>query len=189
MAHRIELRARPHQHFAYSGRALLVTNLDGWVTNRGTEGFYADETRLLARDEIVADGRPLKSVAASPSGGDAYLAYAEVEASPTVPATSIYVEVARRLGEGMREEIRIENRHLRDSASFELGICLAADFADLTEAQDGRRQQTGTVDVAWNPGCQEVVFRYGHPDLDRAVAVRIEDAPAPARWQDGSLII
>ncbi len=39
MAHRIEPRARTDQHFACSGRSLLVTDLEGRVTGSGTEGF------------------------------------------------------------------------------------------------------------------------------------------------------
>jgi glycogen debranching enzyme len=189
MTHRIELRARPGQHFTYSGRSLLVTNIEGAVTAHGTEGFYADETRLLVRDEITADGEPLKSVAASPAGGDAYLAYAEVPQSPTIPAQAIYIEVARRVDDGMREEIRIENRHVRETACFNLSVHLAADFADLTEATQGRRQQTGDVEANWDHDRQEVVFRYGHPNLDRAVAVQVDHSPVPARWESGSLII
>ena len=65
MAHRIELRARANQHFTYGGLSLLVTALDGRVGDRGLEGFYADETRLLCRFDLSADGVPLAPVAAS----------------------------------------------------------------------------------------------------------------------------
>ena len=78
MAHRIELRARADQHFTYGGRSLLVTALDGRVGDRGLEGFYADETRLLCRFDLSADGVPLAPVAASPVGGPRFLAYAEI---------------------------------------------------------------------------------------------------------------
>ena len=189
MAHRIELRARAGQHFVYGGRALLVTNLDGWVTGRGIEGFYVEETRLLSRDELAAGGQPLKLVAASPVGGDGFLAHAEVPHLPNVPGQAVYVAVARRVGEGMREELRVENYHAREAARFDLAVRLAADFADLMEAKEGRRQQTGTVEARWDDDRRELVFRYGHPDLDRAVAVRVERAPAPPRYEDGALVV
>src|SRR3954447_26540393 len=116
MGHRVDLRARPTEHFCYSGRSLLVTNLDGRVTGHGIEGFYVDETRMLSRVEIMADGRTLTGVAASPAGADRLLAYAEVPESPTVPAHAVYLELAHRVGDGLREEVRIANYSIRDLA-------------------------------------------------------------------------
>src|SRR4051794_27221453 len=124
MAHRIELRTRADQYFVYGGRSLLVTDLDGWVTGRGIEGFYVEETRLLSRDEVTVGGRPLKLVAASPVGGDGFLAYAVVPRLPSVRGQAVYVTAARRVGEGMREELKIENYHAREAARFDLAIHL-----------------------------------------------------------------
>src|SRR3954454_20285011 len=189
MGHRVDLRARPTEHFCYSGRSLLVTNLDGRVTGHGIEGFYVDETRMLSRDEIMANGRPLTGVAASPAGADHFLAYAEVPESPTVPAHEVYVEIGQRVGDGLRESIRIANYSIRDLASFELSILLDADFADLYEAKDGKRQQTAEVDTQWTSANQELRFTYRHPALDLTVAILVERAPAPVRWENGRLIV
>jgi len=189
MDHRVELRTRPTEHFCYSGRSLLVTNLDGRVTGHGIEGFYVDETRMLSRDEIMADGRPLSGIAASPAGADRFLAYAEVPESPTVPAHAVYVELAQRVGDGLREGIRIANYSTRDLAGFELSILLDADFADLFEAKDGKRQQTAEVDTQWTSDNQELRFTYRHPGLDLAVAILVEHAPTPVRWENGRLIV
>ncbi|MFL5761130.1 MAG: glycogen debranching N-terminal domain-containing protein [Thermomicrobiales bacterium] len=188
MAPRIELRARPGQHFIYSGRSLLVTNLDGWVTGRDIEGFYIDETRLLSRDEVTVAGQPLTPAGASPVGGAAFFAYAQVPGGLTVPKQAVSVEIARAVSEGMREAFRIQNYHARETARFELVIHLAADFADISEAKEGKRQQSGDVESVWDQDRQEVVFRYAHPQLDRAVAVRVEEAPGPLRCENGSLI-
>lgn len=188
VAHRIQIRARGNQHFVYSGRSLLVTNLDGVVAGDGTEGFYVQNTRLLSRDELTADGAPLKSVAASPVRGDAFLAYAEVPEGPSVSKSAVYVEVMRFLDEGMRTVVRVENYATENVARFELGVHLAADFADSDEAGQGERKQTAEVETTWDAGRQELLFRYCHPDLDRAVAVVVR-APTPARFQDGRLVI
>src|SRR5918995_149874 len=189
MAHRIELRARANQHFVYSGRSLLVTDLDGWLTGRGNEGFYADETRLLSRFGLTADGLPLKTIAASPVGGARFLAYAEVPKLARVPEQVVYAAVAQAVDEGMRTEIRLENYHTRDAAQFDLAITVAADFADINETKEGRRQQSGPVETHWDETNQQLVFRYGHPDLDRMVAVRVERAPAPVRFQTDALVV
>ena len=97
-----ELRTRANQRFAFSGRSLLITNSDGDVAGHHAEGFYVEDTRLLSRDELTADGVPLTPIIAAPAGGDGFLAYAIVPESASVPGRSVYVEVARTVGDGMR---------------------------------------------------------------------------------------
>jgi glycogen debranching enzyme len=189
VTHRIELRARANQHFVYSGRSLLVTNLDGWLTGQDIEGFYADETRLLSRFALTADGAPIVTFAASPVGGSRFLAYAEVPPVGRIPRGAVHIAMAYAVDEGLRTEIRLENYQVRDTAQFDLAIHLDADFADISEAKEGRRQQSGPVARRWHEAQRELVFRYDHPDLDRAVAVRVECAPPPVRWHDDVLIV
>src|SRR5215216_2848031 len=103
MPHRLALRARANQHFAYSVRSVLVADLAGRVTGQGIEGFYVENTRLLSRPELTADSRPLEPVAVSPIGGSALLAYAQVPEGPTVPRRAVAIEMACFVGEGLRE--------------------------------------------------------------------------------------
>src|SRR5947209_20258401 len=139
MAHRIELRARAGEHYAYSGRSVLVTDLAGNVTGSGTEGFYVENTRLLCREEVTIDGKSLRPVAVSPVGGAGFFAYAEALPGPTIPKESVYVEIARIVAEGMRTVLRVENYSLHETARFELAMHLAADFADTEETEQGER--------------------------------------------------
>lgn len=118
MHHRIALRARANQHYVYSGRSVLVTNLDGAVTGSGTEGFYFANTRLLSRDELTADGQSLAPVAASPVSGAGFLGYAEVPASASVPQGAVYVATQRAVADGMRTVLRIENYNPHTHASL-----------------------------------------------------------------------
>ncbi len=184
-----ELRTRANQRFVYSGRSILITNIDGGVAGQEIEGFYVEDTRLLSRDEVTADGVPLTPIVAAPAGSDGFLAYAAVPESATVPTRSVYVEVARAVGDGLRTELRVENYHSRDVARFDLAIHLVADFADINETTTGRRQQTAEVATSWDVERRELVFRYCHPQLDRAVAIRVERAPAPVRFEGGALVV
>jgi glycogen debranching enzyme len=186
VAPHVQLRAQPDYHFAYSGRSLLATARNGWVAEQGIAGFYVDETRLLSRHEITVDGRPVTTFAVG-SAGDAFFFCAKPVASPNIPADTVFAEILIRVEHGLRERIRLENYHVRDSARFTLAIHLAADFADLTEAREGRRQQTANVATRWEQSSQCLVFSYEHPKLDRAVEVRVERSPAPFAWQDGAL--
>jgi glycogen debranching enzyme len=189
MVRGIQLQARAGQQFVYSGRSLLITDPNGRIGGQGIEGFYVDETRLLFRSELMIDGGSLQAFAASPVDGDAYLLYAEAPARPNVPEHAVHVTIARRVGDGLREEIHVENHHASDMACFDLTVRLAADFADLSEAKEGKRQQTGDVETTWNEQGQELLFRYVHPQLDRAVAIRVERAPAPVRFEADTLVV
>jgi glycogen debranching enzyme len=186
----IELRARANLRFTYSGRSVLVTNSDGGITGGEGEGFYVEDTRLLSRDALAANGTPLTAVVASPVRADGFLAYAEVPKGPSIPGQQVYVEIARAVGAGMRTELRIQNYDAHQTARFELSLSLAADFADINEIfVDRVRHQTADVATAWDEADQEVLFRYLHPDLDRAVAIRVEQAPSPVRFEDGALVV
>ncbi|MGI8777085.1 MAG: amylo-alpha-1,6-glucosidase [Acidimicrobiales bacterium] len=190
-----ELRARADRRFIYSGYSMLVTDAHGAVTGEGTEGFYIENTRLLCRQELTADGVPLVPFAASATSRHGFLAYAEVAGGPQVPDASVYLEIARTVSdEGMRTRIRIENYAFDDqarggAASFLLGINLAADFADIEEADSGKRTQTAEVEARWDESAQELVFAYLHPKLRHCVAVRLERSPAPASWTGTALIV
>ena len=188
-AHRLALRARGSQHYAYSGRSLLVTNPDGAVTGGGEEGFYVENTRLLSREEFTVDGRSLTPAGVSPVGGAGFLAYFEIPEGPGVPAQAVYLELARFVDEGMRTVVRLRNYSAREAARFELAVHLAADFADSEEAKEGRRQQTAEIETAWHGARQELACRYRHPDLDRSVTVRVERSPDPARFEGGALVV
>jgi hypothetical protein len=72
-----ELRARERHRFMFSGASVLVTDVDGRVSGTETEGYYFENTRLIDRLELCADGRPLEAVVASPVGHDGLLAYFE----------------------------------------------------------------------------------------------------------------
>jgi glycogen debranching enzyme len=200
--HRIALRARANQYFVYSGQSLLVTNLDGCVAGADAEGFYVENTRLLNRDEPTVGGLPLRTFAASPVGGDGFLAYLQLPAMPGIPARSVYATVRRVVGDGMWTAIRITNYATREAACFDLALHVGADFADLegfdpglnasaTFARDPdetRRRRDARIGTAWDAARQELTFRLEEPALNRAVAVRVARAPSPARYADSAII-
>ncbi|HEU5423020.1 MAG TPA: glycogen debranching N-terminal domain-containing protein, partial [Nitrolancea sp.] len=182
-AHRAELRARANHRFTYGGRALLISDVFG-VVQGDPEGFYFENTRLLCRDRLLADVQPLFPFVASPVDGSAFLAYAEVPESDSIPPRSILLTLRRFVEDGLREELIIESFHRSAPLRFELALELAADFADLAEAMSGKREQTAPVETTWDASQRELCFRYRHPRLDRAVAVRVVAAPAGFAWDE-----
>ncbi len=204
MTHRISMRARGNQQFLYSGQSLLITNLDGNVAGDDIEGFYVENTRLLCRDHLTANGQPLRTFASSPVHGRGMLTYTEVPKGPSIPGKSVYAEITRILDEGMRTTVRVTNYHLHEPARFDLAWHVAADFADLeqfdlglsTSAQfsgkdgeaGGIQALTAGVQTTWDEARRELLVRYDHPKLDRAVALRVYGTPVPVRSVEGALV-
>jgi glycogen debranching enzyme len=186
VAHRINLRARSSYHFTYSGRGVLITDTSGRIRQEDPLGLYVDNTRFLSCLDVTVDGKPLRSVAASPVGGDAYLSYDELPESAGVRKGSVYLETSRFVGDGLRTLFSFRN-YAATAAQFEFAIQLAADFADSQEAEARERQQAAEVETLWNGAAGELIFRYCHPELDRGVAIRVEDHPGPLAWRDGAI--
>lgn len=196
----VELRARPEALHLFQGHTLLITAQDGVVRGRGAEGLYQHNTRLLSRWRLCINGKEPQFVAASPVDAYSSLAYylaADVkEQVPGLEAEEpgLVLTVARFVGEGMHEDVELEN-YSQAVVRCELGWDAAADFADLTEARGGERRQEAEVQTAWQPaadGGHELTMRYTHPRLDRAVAVRFprgkEEAAEGPQWRDGCVV-
>ena len=186
MAHRVQLRARYQHHFAYSGRTVLVTDLDGRVPCADPHGLFVDNTRVLCRLEIEVDGIAPRPISASPVGGDSYLAYAELAESEAIPRESVYLETAHFIGEGMRTVLRVRS-FAGTPVRGTLAVALDADYADADEAERGTRDQRAEVDVGWDGARRELRFRYGHPDLELGTVVRVIRAPADPAWTESAL--
>ena len=179
----MQVRAHAHQRAVYSGQSLLVTNLDGFITDNANEGYFYQNTRLLACLNLLIDGRPVRVITAAPTSATEMLTYAEVPASETIPVGAVFVEVAYTLGDGLHVAFRLNNYALGESVKLALAVELAADFADSMETTKGIREQTGLIETRWDVAQREVIFRYGRADLNRAVAVRVEDTSAPITWE------
>jgi glycogen debranching enzyme len=177
----VTLRTRPEGRFSYSGRSLLVTDVHGAITGNQTEGFWFENTRLLSSFELRSDGQPVEGFAAAPVDRHAHLAYLRLPPGPGVPPQGVYLEVAHFLDEGLTTRMRLLN-HSTQPVHVELVLHLDADFADTQEGESGQRQQQGSVDWELRGDPRAAVLRYRHPDLDRALQLRVEAGPAEAAF-------
>lgn len=171
-ARHLGMRARANCYDVFSGRSLLITNLDGDVTGAKTEGYYYEDTRLLSRFCLFSGDALLRSVIASPVEGSSFLAYRMLPEAEGVPYRSVYVTDARALGDGLRVRLALESFAPHVTAHCTLRIELAADFCDIMEADQSFRTQTGDVTAQWDEARRELTFRYHR--LDRAVAIRLD---------------
>jgi len=187
MTHRVQLKARGGQLTAYSGRSILVTDLDGYIRSVGTQGFYYKNTRILSRLEMLVDGEPLIPASVSPVGADRLLGYYEAHASASVPERTLYVEVTAAVAEDVRFDYRITNFGKSGRIACPFALALAADFADSDEAESGRRRQCGEIETTWQDECRELRFHYHLANLQRCARVRTAGDLDGLRFTDGEL--
>jgi glycogen debranching enzyme len=181
------LRVRPDLLYVASGWSTLVTDVRGRITGTDPQGFFARNTRVLSAEHVTIDGREPVPFSTANVQGHAQLSYAELGDGEALPSRAAYLLTERFLGEGLRTRLTVVS-YAAQPLRLPVRIRLAADFADTSEAETGRRRQVGDVGAAWDPCERELRLTYLRDDLDRAVAVRVH-ADAPIRYADGTLAL
>ena len=186
---------RPDNLIAHRGCVVLVTDTHGRIGG-GMEGLYLHQTRFLSRFRFKVDGAAPMFVSANVANHHFITSYhlapspAGRAAGPTpeddsgsggeIAGKGIEVQVNAFCGGGLRLDIFVTN-HAMIETSVTLSLELAADFADLNEAQSGKRQQQALVRRRWSGGGAEetgesggrLEFCYRHPELDLATRIRL----------------
>jgi len=185
MPHRVTLRGRPGQLYLYSGRSILITNLDGEVGGAGSEGLHVDNTRVLSQDRLTVGSASLDAISVSPVGGDAALAYYEVPETAGVEWRTVFVEQARFVGDGLSTRIRVMNYAVGGSVRLPMAWCLAADFADTDDTERGRQRADVPVESHWDDADQALTFRSADERVPISAILRF--AGARAAWDGAAL--
>ena len=180
------LRVRPDQLYIASGWSTLVTDVHGRITGAEPQGFFCHNTRMLSEERITVDGREPTPFSTANVNANGQLSYAELADGETLPSRAAYLLMERFLGEGLRTRLTIAS-YADTPLKMELCVQLAADFADIGEAETGRRRQHGDVDVSWRPDTRELRLDYLHEQLDLAAVVTVHTS-ALVRYDDGTLV-
>ncbi|MEW2477463.1 glycogen debranching N-terminal domain-containing protein [Micromonospora gifhornensis] len=181
------LRVRPDLLYVASGWSTLVTDVRGRITGVGAQGFFARNTRVLSTERITVDGREPVPFSTATVQGHAQLSYAELGDGEVLPSRAAYLAVERFVAAGLRTRLTLFS-YAERRLDLRLRIRLDADFADTSEAESGRRIQSGAVEARWDPAGQELLLTYRCDGLDRAVAIRVQ-ASGPIRYVDGGFDI
>ena len=165
--------------------AVLNRNGDALPSPGGPEGLYHRDTRHLSRLELTLDGcRPLLlSSAVSDDGAmlTCDMTNPHIPAAPGRPAVEkdlLHLRRSTFLRSGVcYERITVRN-HGDQPLGVEIGLQVAADFADLFEVRGEARLRRGTLHPA-EAGPAEITLAYtGLDDLRRETRLRFEPAPA-----------
>jgi glycogen debranching enzyme len=182
-----DVRIRPDLLCLASGWDTLITDVHGRIAGQGTQGFFAQGTRMLCRERITVDGREPVAFSTAVVGAHAQISYAEVGHGERMPSEAVYLTVERFLGGGLRSRFTVHS-WAATPRTLTLRLDVAADFADLDEAEQGQRRQYADVTTEWNADAHELRLTYDHPRLDLAVAFRWE-GPAPVRRCERSVSV
>jgi glycogen debranching enzyme len=184
--------------YGWCGPSLLITNTRGECgPDQQLSGFYFREARHLRTLALEINGhRPwlCESAAIDPTtlvltfvypeitqpggGGTGQAGDEESVDTDGIPERSLDIRLIYVVRVASLEiSVSMTNR-ARRSVTCTVAWSLGADFADIQEAQAGRREQDGAVMVSTAPDC--VTFTYRHPDLPLRSDVR-----HAARWTPG----
>jgi len=128
-----------HSVTLVEGSTFCISEPGGDIRPGHAQGLFARDTRVLSRWELLVDGhapQPLTVQQAEP-----YAAAFLGQMPPTAGRADSTLLVVRRryVGDGMREDVTIQNAASRP-ATCTVTLAADADFADLFEVKDGRRQ-------------------------------------------------
>ena len=186
---------RPTDLITHRGYAVLVTDTRGWISGE-KEGFFLHQTRYLSHFTMKIDGAKPKFVSANTVDHHFLTAYHlarspagksagpepddETSTGGEIVEKAIELQINAFVGNGLHLDVIVTN-HALESATVSVLLDFKADFADLNEAQAGKRQQIGLVERIWNSDGThsgkeahgDLALRYKHPDLQLGARIRI----------------
>ncbi len=171
------------------GDHVLITRTGGAIEPGGEEGFYVRDTRLLSAYALEIDGRPAEPIqdVAVRFYSARHVLLGRPDGS-TARRPPLVITVARSIAGAVHEEIDVLNTG-RDRVRSELGVRLAADFADMFEVRGLRvAVPARRPEATWSDDPQELRLAYRNGTFERGLRIRCERADAPGTWRDGCLV-
>jgi glycogen debranching enzyme len=182
--------------YAWKGPSLLIVGMRGDCSSEHPlSGFYFREARFLRTLGLEINGeRPWLCEAASvdpeslafnfvhpeikqPGGGGSGQSGDEESLDDHgIPERSLDIRLAYHIRVAALDVVLVVTNSARTPIKFELAWDLGADFADIQEAQSGRREQEGSVDIVAHDHHVELIYR--HAQLPYRTQVRHD-----GRWQ------
>lgn len=174
---------RPEILYAWNGPSLLVVNTRGECgLDQPLSGFYFREARFLRTLRLEINGEApwvCEATAIDPRRLSLTFVHPEIKipggggtghASDDVPTDargieerSLDLQLLYVVGIAHLDVVLAIGNRSRQAVDFEVAWTLEADFADIQEAQAGRREQHADVDVVARD--QRMEFTYRHPQL------------------------
>jgi glycogen debranching enzyme len=193
---------RPEILYAWKGPSLLVVNPRGECgEDQPLSGYYYREARHLRTLALVVNGSPpwlCETAAVAPDrlalslvhpeirhpggGGTGQSGDEEETDERGIPVRALDIRLSYQVHIAqLTMTLTVANR-ARVDVPANLEVALAADFADIQEAQACRREQTAATAV--EPRGDLLVFTYRHPELPLRTQLHV---PLGWAYRDGRL--
>lgn len=117
------------------GSTFCICDDLGDIGTEDTSGFFDEDVRHLSRLRLTINGRPPLLLAARKVEYFSAAFYLRNPVSDGLAQDSVLIARERFVGEAMEDRIRIWNE-TREPVAFELGLEVAADFADMFTVKD-----------------------------------------------------
>ncbi len=204
---------RPRTIYCSQGRAVLATDLDGFINGNPRHGLFVGETRMVSRYRHLIQGQAPQAVVVSNVEQHSWLGYyvtlppglqgkpdSGSGAMQPVSEETIELKLSRTVGLGVHEDADFTN-YTQQQVRFSFEIEIDADFAGQAETTI-RRKQHGRLHQRWRRHSQssgELRFdyhaehRYSHQGnrgtarLDCGLKVRSENSDSPPSYRNGKL--
>jgi glycogen debranching enzyme len=174
---------RADERCAWHGQSLLIADGRGECSDENSlTGFYFRETRHLRQlrleidgerpwlcESAVDDARALHFSFVYPElvsfggGGTGQSGDAVSRNDRGIPHRALDILLDYQVGIASLDVVARLGNHSRETVELEIAWILDADYADLQEAMENKRQQNGSVKVEHDVGSIEI--RYEHPQL------------------------
>lgn len=210
----IRLQPNPYKQFISRGRIVWLTDLDGFMEKESLHGLFVHETRMLCHHRYLINGEEPHPVALSnvtldewighyvavPPGQDIQMADQGSGMMSPASEYTLELKVNRRIDGHAVEDISLTN-YTQAPTTFELALRVDADFADVQEVPNGRRQK-GRITRDWEErdGVERALKITYHAEheydeqgeqgkaiLDRGISIQAHAELAPPEYRDGGL--
>jgi glycogen debranching enzyme len=189
---------RPEILYAWNGPTLLIVNTRGECgSDQALSGFYFREARFLRTLRLEINGEPpwlCEAAAIDPRSLKLTFVHPEIKEPggggtghstddiPTdgrgIPERSLDLRLSYHVGIACLEAVLAITNRARQDVGCEVAWTIDADYADIQEAQSGKREQHADVDISAHDRRIELTYR--HPELPFRTEVH-HDRPWTAR--------
>ncbi|HVQ15579.1 MAG TPA: glycogen debranching N-terminal domain-containing protein, partial [Vicinamibacterales bacterium] len=172
----------PHHslQLTFHGYTVLVTDADGSIGG-GTMGLFDYDTRILSRYRLLVDDEAPRCDTSAAVASDYWAAHLTVPRpgrdphGPRLPQDALAIEVRRRVGRGMVEQLIVRNFSMA-AADVTLQLELDADFTDVL-APEGAPSYERTTRRLWDGRTGTLTFDHcaeaNGRRLHRATRIRV----------------
>lgn len=185
------IQIEPLRMTIHSGRAMLVTDHEGWIGG-GRTGLFHHDTRYLSTYQILLNDLKLKFLtAAQPAYNCAILTYTNPKfqvGRVMVDELALLVTIRRAVDDCLHEAIELTS-FAQEPLQLRLQINLECSFEDIFEVRELRPTPPRVVRSGYDDSSRTLSCAYRNGSFHRSFAYQIASADASPRYSPNLLIL